>query len=165
VTRALLAALVLIAPSALRADVAVPTSRGNTAEPSVGGATPFGYLVPKERAAEFYRKWGAQPLGAVSFFTPTQQDVVRFEQGVDAYLEVEWPRLELDRYYRQYVGVIWQGKRWLWVLAFEPDRSRKGRSDPFQGVFGTDACISMWRLSFDLARAEFVGFKPAGGCA
>lgn len=160
--RARFAVAALLACAAARADVAVPgLAPAATKQPPSAH-----YVVPRERAPEFYEPWGAQHLSDVSFFTPTPEQIERFERGLGAYLK-SVQEDQFPRHVRQYVGVVWDHRPWIWVVAYDPDFSLPGRkiSEPFRPIAATDLCTTMWRLSFELNYNAYVGFTPISGCA
>ena len=139
--------VLLVATSAL-ADVSVHA-------PAKGRARPVGYIVPKERAAEFCE----QAWRTAEYWTPAQRDVDRLEAALPRYVRAHRQQPDgehllksLPGYARQYVGIIKNGRKLLWVHAYEirpQDGFRAADvTRPFSVLMDDGACVE-WRLLFD----------------
>jgi hypothetical protein len=117
------------------------------------------YIVPAARARQFYE----HELWTDRFFTPSKAEVDRMRPGlarlIDERRSGKNPHgLEkVGRYRRQYVGLLRDGKRLIWIYGFQNFSGERYRVDE-PGPSVSDGACSFWRAFYDLATGEFVDF-------
>ncbi|GEM_PF-3272289 len=153
---------------------------GNAEQPpyafeEVRTGTSDGVIVPRDRAGEFY--YGSKAQG---YFTPLKKDVLKAEGAVVDYIEGHTPQFkgypyvpDLDKnladYKRQYVGVVIEGKRKIWLNFFCRTDSIDWKRYPYR-VFGGGGCY--FHVLYDIDSAAFselwingldIQIEPAAG--
>ena len=120
---------------------------------------PDGVIVPASKGGDFYHDKQFH-----DFITPTEADVARLEAALPAFIREYDPKTDLDRrlptYRRQYVGILVQGHRRIWVHGFCRDSTNVDwRTQGFVVLDGGDC---YFQAEYDIERHEFVSFATNG---
>jgi hypothetical protein len=104
--------------------------------------------------------WGESPIAGdiTGYWSPTISDAGQMEQALPAYLEHSEVHRPFSDYYRQYVGIIANGKRLVFVSAFAKDHAEDWARD--QGwlrkpIIVCGGSTDFWRVAFDPETKQF----------
>ena len=135
---------------------------------NAGGATAFaqevktdtidGVIVPQEEAGRYFS--GNKVQG---YFTPSKEDVLVAESRIIDYIEDHTPQAlgslyspdvdqKLANYKRQYVGVILDGRKKIWMNFFCYTLNTDWKHNPYV-VFGGGGCY--FNVLYDIEKKEF----------
>ncbi|MGH7671792.1 MAG: hypothetical protein ACREMC_02750 [Gemmatimonadales bacterium] len=105
-------------------------------------------------------------------WTPAPEDIADAEQRLPGYLATATPPLpahqagaaqriaaRLDRYARQYFGVSWRGRRYLYINCLPATHSSDWRAQP---MFVKDGGESFFHLLYDPESREFSALSING---
>ena len=117
-----------------------------------------GVIVPQDKARDFY---GSSSVTA--YFTPSRDDVLAAESQLQEYLEEKTPQSlgfpfvpdlgqDLANYKRQYVGIILNGKKKIWLNFFCNALNANWRQMPYS-VLGGGGCY--FNLLYDIESGAF----------
>ena len=129
---------------------------------------PAAYIVPAERGTEFYRSREKQ-----TYWTPSRRQIDDLERALPGFLRTEdarsrdhdlWPPIEprLRHYGRQYVGLVRDGRRIIWVNAFIMDGVIPPEHASKQGIRTNEGGNRFWRVDYDPASGTFANFHTNG---
>jgi hypothetical protein len=126
-------------------------------------------IFPAEQASEQgLGDWLVEGGKTAEYWTPSEEDVLRLENGLGAYLQqinsdrfdqqkaYIWERL--DEYNRQYIGMILDGKRIIYANYF-CDSVQDWRKD---FVFVMDGGDCFFQFKYDTDSAEFLDLQVNG---
>ena len=131
---------------------------GPAADDFVDLENPPAVIVPASKGAAFYHEHDAQ-----AFFTPSRSQIARLEARIERFLKTAgyvpddlYKRARIYR--RQYVGIIVNGKRKIWVnLLCEAEPGWRRR--PYRVHDGGDC---YFRVTYDPKTGEFSDFNANG---
>ena len=119
------------------------------ATPGGLAAEPSSYILRADMGARLLRQCSRQaPENVKDFFTPETSQVAELEAALGPYLNSVRPALQFQRYDRQYVGFIKDGRRYIYGNFFTNDI---GTPDPRSGpVIVCDGGEASWGVVYSL---------------
>lgn len=139
---------------------------------------PFTTVLPVEQGPAVLKQCSRQRPAASEFWTPTTEDVMTVETALTRY----WSRASckfgldrLSRYYRQYIGVVIDGRRKIYINALHGEREARELTDRIDEPQGwreraavwCDGGGAYWGVEYDPDAATFGNFAcncTIGGC-
>ena len=122
-------------------------------------------LPPAEAAAVIKQCSRNSPREATSFWTPSAAEVAAIEERLPKLLRASGRAIKLSGSYRQYVGVVWRGKKLIYVNAFPEVVLSLGRDTPDwrkKAVTVCDGGDVFWGVEYDPASGTFHRLKFNG---
>jgi hypothetical protein len=122
-----------------------------------------GVIVPRERAADFTT--GLLGRDENEFWTPSRKDVLKFEEGIGAYLKKSAPRQspnlwsKLPKYKRQYVGVVKNGRKLIYANFFCQSGNTDWKAHP---VFVLDGGDCYFNVRYEVEAGAFSDLQING---
>ena len=124
-------------------------------------ARPNRFIVPAAQGKSFREGYVREETG---YWTPSQRDIDRLERRLATFFveeEQTWSSVyrpplvgnpvPLSRYARQYVGLILNGKRFIWVNAFV----HRWPEDARVNFLSAGGGCAFWRVYYDLKNRSF----------
>lgn len=98
-----------------------------------------------------------KPQEVTSYWTPSSADVLEAEKNLPGFLKAsspDHPHRPLNEFNRQYIGIISEGKRKLFINAFDNINgvSDNWKNEPVKVYDGGD---DVWRVDYDLTTHTF----------
>ena len=116
-------------------------------------------IIAEDRAPEVLKQCSRPTPQATGFWTPDEQVVAQAESHLDQITRLPGNINEPRRYLRQYVGVVVEEKRVLYINAGADRRHLKDATDP---LVMCDGGRGYWGAVFDPDLGEFQDLKING---
>jgi hypothetical protein len=117
-----------------------------------------GIIVPEERGKDFF----SEACQAQGYWTPRQEDVLEIEEELPVYLKEQAPKESADLwkrlsdYKRQYVGIIVDGKKKIWINFFHNAFVEESRINwQKEPVLVSDGGDHFFNIIYDLKERTF----------
>jgi hypothetical protein len=130
--------------------------------PGIAAEPPYGVILPVKVAAESFGNQGDE----ASYWLPTVEDVAKAEALLPHYLATSETEdahdlpPQLDRYGRQYFGILEKGRRVLVINAFCTRLDRKDLRTRLVRMLDGGDCF--FQAYYDVAADKFVGLAVNG---
>lgn len=122
-------------------------------------------MLPASEARHVWLMVKGRVVNADAGWTPLRADIDLFEAHLGEIAQLK-PRCCVPKiadargFYRQYVGIVVGGRRWIYVNALAPDLIPESWQSSL--VMASDGGGGYWRVAFDPATAMFSDLQTNG---
>lgn len=126
-----------------------------------------GVIFPKEKAGEVLKQCSRPTPQADGYWDVTKEDILKLERALPDYAKLNSPKhcedlvQKLSLYKRQYVGIIVQGRKIIYVNTLLPNEY-SGRSWKMEPEMVCDGGCDFWGVEFDVESGQFSNLYSNG---